>query len=581
MAQAQPLPLPSAESRRIGRPSTGLLAMSLIILGLGFYILYPLLLIFINSFNVARIGEPARYGLDNWTAAFAGAGIFQSIWNTIFIYVCYMSVAFPMAVLIAWLLARCRIPWAGGLEVMFWVSYMLPGLFTTIGWMMLIDPDLGLLNVALKTWVPFIKESPFNIYTVQGIIWAHLVSTAISTKVMLLTPSFRNMDVSFEEASRASGASNWVTMARVTLPLMIPAMTIVFMLNIVRMFQTFEIEQLIGTPFNFFVYSTKIYNLARASEPPQYGQATALASITLVLIFLIIPIQRWLLHRRDTTTVGSKFRPGLVDLGPWRWLAFGFIAMVLIVLNIVPLITVILGSFMTRAGFFQINPMFTMKHWEVVLGDNQFRQALFNTFFISGFTAILSPLLFSIIAYILVRTRWPGRGLLDGIIWGSAAIPGILASLGLLWAFLGTPFLRPLYGTLWALVLVAILQGKLTAIQINKATFLQLGQDLEDAARASGGNWWSVYWRIWIPLMLPTLILVGTLHFVVTAQSTSYVVMLASKETKTLSLLALEFASGGVTMREEAGIIGLFIVIMTLGVALIARAFGMKVGIRH
>jgi hypothetical protein len=57
--------------------------------------------------------------------------------------------------------------------------------------------------------------------------------------------------------------------------------------------------------------------------------------------------------------------------------------------------------------------------------------------------------------------------------------------------------------------------------------------------------------------------------------------MLASKETKTLSLLALEFASGGVTMREEAGIIGLIIVVMTLGVALIARAFGMKVGIRH
>jgi hypothetical protein len=57
--------------------------------------------------------------------------------------------------------------------------------------------------------------------------------------------------------------------------------------------------------------------------------------------------------------------------------------------------------------------------------------------------------------------------------------------------------------------------------------------------------------------------------------------MLASKETKTLSLLALEFASGGTTMREEAGIIGLFIVVMTLGVALIARALGMKVGIRH
>src|SRR5215216_6496227 len=243
MAQAQPLPLPSAGTRRFSRPSTGLMVMTLIILVIGFYVIYPLILIFINSFNVARIAEPARYGLDNWIAAFSTPNLFQAIWNTFFIYICYISVAFPMGVLIAWLLARCRIPYGGALEVMFWVSYMLPGLFTTIGWMLLIDPDLGLLNVGLKQWVPFIKDSPFNIYTVQGIIWAHLVSTAISTKVMLLTPSFRNMDVSFEEASRASGASNWVTMARVTLPLMVPAMTVVFMLNLVRMFQTFEIAQ--------------------------------------------------------------------------------------------------------------------------------------------------------------------------------------------------------------------------------------------------------------------------------------------------------------------------------------------------
>jgi iron(III) transport system permease protein len=242
---------------------------------------------------------------------------------------------------------------------------------------------------------------------------------------------------------------------------------------------------------------------------------------------------------------------------------------------------VILGSFMTRAGFFQINPVFTLVHWQRVLGDRQFHTAVANTFVLSGVTSIISPLLFSFIAYVLVRTRWPGRGLLDSIIWGSAAVPGILAGLGLLWAFLGTPFLRPLYGTIWALVLVSLLSGKLTAIQISKGTFLQLGQDLEDAARASGAGWWHVYFRIWLPLIAPTLILIGTLHFVITAQATSQVVLLASRGTVTMSLLALEYASGGTTMREEAGIIGLFIVVMTAGVALVARAFGLRVGVRH
>jgi ABC-type Fe3+ transport system permease subunit len=80
---------------------------------------------------------------------------------------------------------------------------------------------------------------------------------------------------------------------------------------------------------------------------------------------------------------------------------------------------------------------------------------------------------------------------------------------------------------------------------------------------------------------MPTMILIGIMHFVITAQATSHIVLLATRDTITLSLLALEFASGGTAQREEAGIIGLLIVLMTVGVALVARAFGMNVGVRH
>jgi iron(III) transport system permease protein len=157
----------------------------------------------------------------------------------------------------------------------------------------------------------------------------------------------------------------------------------------------------------------------------------------------------------------------------------------------------------------------------------------------------------------------------------------MLAGLGLLWMFLSTPFLRPIYGTLWALIFVAILQGKLTGTQLSKGIFLQLGQELEDAARAAGGGWISVYFRIWLPLLMPSMILIGMMHFVIAAQTTSHIVLLATRDTITLSLLALEFASGGTTQREEAGIIGLVIVLMTVGVALVARRFGMNLGVQH
>ena len=183
--------------------------------------------------------------------------------------------------------------------------------------MTLLDADTGLLNVGLRA-LPFIDDTPFDIFSIGGIVWAHLMTNGISIKVMLMTPALRNMDAGLEEAARVSGASNIRTMLRVTLPLMISPLALVFALQLLRIFQSFETELLLGRPFGFYVYSTKIYELVRI-DPPSYGQATVLASLTLMLVALIIPLQRWVITRRQYTTITGSFKPGLIDLGIWRY----------------------------------------------------------------------------------------------------------------------------------------------------------------------------------------------------------------------------------------------------------------------
>ena len=108
---------------------------------------------------------------------------------------------------------------------------------------------------------------------------------------------------------------------------------------------------------------------------------------------------------------------------------------------------------------------------------------------------------------------------------------------------------------------------------------VQMGQDMEDQARVSGAGWLRTYFRIWIPLLMPTLILLGTLNFVIAANTTSSIILLAARDTVTLSILALEYASVG--YRESAGILSIMIMVLTLGVALIARTFGVRLGVRH
>ena len=562
-------------------PPKGAFIMVALLITLGAYVVYPVILILVNSFNVAGITEPYEFSMENWRIAFSQPRLWTAIRNTFMVYFAYTSISFPTAVFIAWLLARTRIPFSHGFEFLFWVSFMIPGLAVTLGWIYMLDPDVGIVNKAL-TYLPFIDEAVFNVYSVPGIVFVHLMGNAISTKVMLLTPAFRNMDTALEEAAHVSGASTMRTLFRVTLPVMMPALVVVFMLNVVRMFSSFETELLLGTPIRFYVYSTLIYDFIRLQDPPQYGQATALASITLGIIAIIVPMQRWLLTRKQYTTVTGQMRPGLISLGKWQPVATAFVVFVLIMLILAPILVLIVGSFMTRVGFFSATPLFTMKHWSAVLSDDLFLSAFRNTLVLSMSTAIISPILFSILAYILVRTNWPGRTLLDSIIWMSAAVPGMLASLGLLWMFLGTPFLVPLYGTIYILVLVIVLQGKLTGSQLFKTAFLQIGQEIEDAARVHGAGWWRTYWRIWVPLIMPTMILIGTFNFILAANTTASIILLASRGTVTLSILSLEWMIGGYGRQlENAGILTLVIGAMTTIAAVIARKYGMKAGVRH
>jgi iron(III) transport system permease protein len=570
-----------ASPRRIPRPGAGVFVMTALILGFGFYTLYPILLILINSFNVAGIAQAPVYSLDNWSTAFSRTEIFSALGNTLLIWVVYTSISFPVAVLISWILARTSIPFSHGLEFLFWISFMMPSIATTIGWVLLLDPSRGILNTFLMK-LPFVTSAPLNIFSVPGIVFAHLVGNAISSKVILLTPAFRNMSATFEEAAQVSGASKIRTMLTVTLPVMVPAMSVVFLLNLVRIFNSFETELILGRSFNFFVYSTRIYDYIRTYDPPRYGEATALASLTFVVIITIVPLSQWLLNRRNYATVTGSFKPGVTELGRAKWPVFGATLTIIALLTIVPLCFLILGSFMTRVGLFQANPLWTTRHWEVVLSDRFFLQALRTTLILAFSTALISPILFSIIGYVLIRTNWRGRRVLDSIFWLSAAIPGILSGLGLLWMFLRTPGFTVIYGTIYALILVVILQGKLTGTRLFTAVFKQIGGDMEEAARIAGAGWWRTYFTIWLPLIMPTLIVVATLNFILAANTTSSIILLASRETSTLSIIALAaMGREGGSAYEQAGILSIVIIVLTAGVAIAARIFGLKMGLER
>ena len=413
--------------------------MAVILLTLGVFLIYPVFLIFLTSFMTQPevFAGPREWGLDHWIKGFEDPRILRALWNTFLVWGLTMIISLPVSIAIAWTLARTRIPYSHAIEFVFWVAYMTPG--GVIAWILLADPQIGILNVVLRQVFTDLSDGPFNIFSLWGIVWVNLMGNGIALKVMLLTPAFRNMDVSLEEAARVGGSSSIRTMFRITLPLMIAPIAMVFALQLVKIFQSFETELLLGTPWGFYVYSTLIYELVRTAEPPLYGEAAVLASLTLLIIAIIIPFQKWILSRREYATLTGSYKPGLMDLGRWKWVVFTLLALLHFVLTGVQIASLVLGSFMTRSGYFQLDPIFSLEHWQFVFNESLFLTALKTTLALATATAVVSPVLFAVLAYILVRTHWPGRPVLDTIIWSSAAVPGMLSGLGLLMLFIGTP----------------------------------------------------------------------------------------------------------------------------------------------
>ena len=542
-----------------------------------FAVLYPAGVIIFSSFEVPGKNLVSGLSLQGWKIAFSDPAILSAIWNTLTVTLARQAIALPIAVLLAWIIARTDVPCATTLEFLFWLGYFLPPLPVTMGWILLLDPDYGLLNQWLIQ-LPWVSKAPLNIYSFWGIVWAHLTTSTIAVEVMLLTPAFRNMDATLEEASLVSGAGVIRTLRKIIVPLMTPIMGVVLLLGIVHSLQAFELELVLGFPFRFYVFSTQIYWLLN-QQPPQFAAATALGSAILFLMVPLVVFYRQGIARRSFATVGGRYKGQKRSLGKWRWPVFASLLAVASVITIIPLLFLTLASFMARFGYFNVPKPWTVIHWSRVIEDSVFLQSLKNTLVLAGATALASVVLFTLIAYIIIRTRFVGRAALDTVSWLPSTLPGIILGLGLLSVFLGTPFLRPLYGSMFLLVIATVISSMTLGVQVIKSALTQLAVELEEAAKVAGGSAWNSFYDIVLPIITPSLLLVGTLSFITAARSVSIVALIATSHTRPLSLLQLDFLVE--SRYESAAVIGIIVVALTTGVVLMARLIGLRTGIER
>jgi len=481
-------------------------------------------------------------------------------------------VAALVGFLIAWLVIRIRIPGGRYIEFAMWISFFVPLLPVTLSWILLLDPHYGLVNQALMA-LPFIHAPLFNIYSIEGIFWVHITASSVPVMVVLLGPAIRQFDASFEEIARVCGARPFAVFRNVTLPILAPAILTGALAGFIKSLEAFEVEQLLGRPSGIFVYSTRIYDLA-AWEPPKFQDAMALSSIVLVILLIIALLYQRVSRRFDYATVlarGARYEP--LSIGRARWLVAGALWLVVAISLVIPLTMLVVGSCMKLFGFFSIAAPYTLDHWYEVLDNPLFQSALQNSLVMSFAAGFCGTAAYAVIAYLIARSRLPGRGVIDLLAWLPWTIPGILLGVSVLYLILSSPILSFLYGSIASLVLIIAVAQLPIGTHMMKTSIRQIAIELEQSSRVCGAGPARTFVRIVLPLIRPMLVSIFILVFISAMRDISTIIFLASAGSQTLSLLMIQF---GMSSNLEAGaVIGVITTAIIVAVALVGRRFGL------
>lgn len=530
--------------------------------------LTPVLFIVVNSFNAAAPSEHWRFGFDGWREAFSSPRTLAAVGYT-FILNIRSIVGIAIAFVFSWLLTRVRIPLRNFIEFSLWIAYFLPSLPLALSWILLLDPNYGLINQAVAP-----LGIKFNIYSLAGIFWIHLTATTVPIMTILLAPVLRQLDASLEEAARMCGAGSWQTFRRILIPLLGPALCTVLLAALIRGLEAFQIELLLGKPIGLFVYATRIYDLIQW-EPPLFPQAMALSTVFLGVLFLLaLFYQRYTAKHTFATMSGRGVSFRLMDIGRVRYAISAALMLFVFISVYLPLAVLVVGSLMKLFGFFAIKDPFSTRHWTLVLSDPVFISAVRNSIALGVGTAGVGLFCYCLIGYALVRTKFVGRSVVNLLVWLPWAIPGILLGLAFLWLFLSAPVFSPLYGSYLGLLLVLLIKEMPIGVHMTKTAFGQIAEELEQVGRVCGAPWFYNFRRVVVPLISPVLVSIFAIVFMGAVRDIDTIILVGTASTRPLSLLMMEYSMAG--EMQAAAILGVILSLFAIGIALVSRKIGLR-----
>jgi iron(III) transport system permease protein len=500
------------------------------------------------SFRTGSLGgADAVWSFDNYPTIFLDSFTYRVLGNTIGFAVTTLLVALFFGVPIAWLVERSDLPAKPLLFTLMAVGLLLPGFGSAMGWLFLMHPRIGLVNVWIQQH--FGVGPVFNIASVIGMGWVQGLSLAPLAFIMTAAV-FRATDPALEEAAQMAGARFGTRMWRVTLPLAWPGVLAAGIYIFTIGFAAFDVPAIIGWSNRVFTFSTYlVLQLSPTDALPRYGNAATLS----VLLLGFAGFFSWWYAKmqkgahRYQVVRGKAYRPQLVALGWLKAPVWCLIGLYLTLSALLPLLVVVWASVLpyfqlpSAAAFASASlARYAGLPWELI-GDG-----ITNTLILMVLTPTVTLALAVCFSWVVLRSRLPGRSWFDFIAFLPHAMPNIVFGIGtLLIALFVVQRLVPAMGTIW-LLLVAFTVGRISyATRMTNTGLIQIHRELEESGEVGGATTGSVIMRIVVPLLAPTLLNAWLWIALLTFRELTLAVLLTSRDNITLSVVIWSLWLGG------------------------------------
>jgi iron(III) transport system permease protein len=435
---------------------------------------------------------------------------------------------------------------------------MIPHILFAISWVLLLNPNNGILNRYLIGLFG-LEDALFNIYTLSGMI---LVEGLLDMPVsyLIIAPAMRSFDVALEESSKVSGAGALRTLARVTLPVLRPAILASVILVIVRCLASFAVPSVIGMPGRIYVLATHIYRITSTGFSADYGKAAAVGMSALAAAILLIYLYRYLTSESDryVTVSGRGYKPALIELKGFRYPLMGVVGLLSFVLIVLPVAVLFYTSMipyvMTPSA--KAFSLMGWKNWIEVLRDPVSLLSLKNSLTLGLVGATIGVILSILVSYVIVKVRTTASGILESLSFLSFSFPGIVIGVGFMWFFVRTP----LYSTLWALLIGYVATYLPYGIRPLSSAFVQIHSHLEESSKVCGASPFATLRRIVVPLLIPGILSGWILLATMFVRELTLSVVLSRPGSEVLAVQILKFAEDGMWGKLSAlGILMIFL----------------------